>query len=80
LQQIGDQILFITRLPATYNECERVVLSAIETGQWDEIERIAQSPATQHRPGASYRVHEGTVSLYDKAYRTVVVYSSAHDK
>jgi transposase len=56
------------------------VLSAIETGRWHEIGRIAQSRATEHRPGASYRVHEGTVSLYDKTYRAIVVYSSAHDK
>jgi transposase len=80
LEQIGDEIRFITRLPATYNECERVVRSAIETGQWQEIGRLAQSRATQHRPGASYRVHEGEVSLYDKTYRAIVVYSSAHDK
>jgi len=80
LEQIGDEIPFITRLPATYNECERVVLNALESGQWHEIGRIAQSRATEHRPGASYRVHEGTVSLYDKTYRAIVVYSSAHDQ
>lgn len=80
LAQIGDKISFITRLPATYNECERVVLDAIETGQWQAIGRIAQSRPTKHRPGADYRVHESTVTLYDKAYRAIVVYSSAHDQ
>ena len=80
LKQIGDKISFITRLPATYNECERVVLGAIDTGQWQAIGRIAQSRPTKHRPGADYRVHESTVNLYDKPYRAIVVYSSAHDK
>ena len=80
LAQIGDKISFITRLPATYNECERVVLSVIDTGQWQAIGRIAQSRPTKNRPGADYRVHESTVNLYDKTYRAIVVYSSAHDK
>jgi len=80
LAQAGDRTQFISRLPATYNEHERVILSAIEADRWEQIGRIAQSPATKNRPGASYRVHEGTVTLYDKAYRAVVVHSSAHDK
>ncbi len=32
---------FITRLPATYNECERATLSAIDAEQWEEVGRIA---------------------------------------
>jgi transposase len=80
LEQAGEQRRFITRLPATYNEHERVVLSAIEADQWTEIGRIAQTRPTKNRPGASYRVHEGTVTLYGKPYRAVVVHSSAHDK
>jgi transposase len=80
LAQAADRTLFITRLPATYKEHERVINSAIEAGRWTELGRIAQTPATKNRPGASYRVHEDTVTLYGKTYRAVVVHSSAHDK
>jgi len=39
-----------------------------------------QTKPTANRPAARYRVAEATVTLYDKAYRAVVVHSSAHDK
>ena len=80
LAQAGERTRFITRLPATYNEHERVILGAIEADDWKELGRIAQTPPTKNRPGASYRVHEGSVTLYGKAYRAVVVHSSAHDQ
>ena len=71
---------FITRLPATYNECERAILAAVDADQWTDVGCIAATPATKNRPTASYRVHEETVTLYDKPYRAIVVHSSAHDK
>ena len=71
---------FITRLPATYNECERAILSAIDADQWQEVGRIAGSAPTKNRPGATYRVQEETLTLYDQQYRAVVVHSSAHDR
>jgi len=80
LAQAGERTRFITRLPATYNEHERVILGAIEVDCWKEVGRIAQTPPTKNRPGASYRVHEGSVTLYGKDYRAAVVHSSAHDQ
>gem|GEM_PF-4750194 len=74
LEQIGERTRFITRLPATYNEHERVILNAIEADDWEDVGRIAQTAPTQNRPGASYRVHEGAVTLYGKDYRAVVVH------
>ena len=71
---------FISRLPATYNECDRAILDAIDADDWTEVGRIAETAPTKNRPGASYRVHEGEVKLYDQSYRAIVVYSSAHDK
>jgi len=71
---------FISRLPATYNECERAILSAIDADQWEEVGRIAVTAPTKNRPVATYRVHEETVTLYDQEYRAVVVHSSAHDR
>jgi transposase len=80
LEQIGEHTRFITRLPATYNEHDRVILSALEADEWIALGPIGQTPPTKNRPGACYRVHEGKVSLYGKDYRAVVVHSSAHDQ
>ena len=71
---------FITRLPATYNECERVIIEAVETDQWQDIGYMAQAQPTASRPNASYRVFNSYVTLYEQVYRAVVIHSSAHDK
>ena len=71
---------FITRLPATYNECERAIMSAIDEDQWVDVGCMAMSPGTEKRPNAKYRVNEQEIILYDKKYRAIVVHSSAHDK
>ena len=72
--------LFITRLPATYNECDRAILSAVDSDQWVDVGCIAKTPDSKKRPNAIYRVKEEQVILYDKQYRAIVVHSSAHDK
>ena len=79
LAALGDT-LFITRLPATYSECERVIGEAIARNQWEEVGVLAQTPPTQHRPGTYYKVAEDVVTLYGKTYRAVVVHSSHHDQ
>jgi hypothetical protein len=38
---------------------------------------LAQTPPTKHRPGTGYKVAEGRVTFYGKAYRAVVVHSSS---
>ena len=44
---------FITRLPATYNECERAILAAVDADRWTDVGCIAVTPGTKHRPTAS---------------------------
>jgi len=51
LAQIGERTRFITRLPATYNEHERVILEAIATDAWEDVGPIAQTAPTKNRPG-----------------------------
>jgi transposase len=75
LAALGDT-LFITRLPATYSECGRVIAEAVARNQWEEVGVLAQTPPTKHRPGTFYKVAEDVVTLYGKTYRAVVVYSS----
>jgi transposase len=41
---------------------------------------LAEEPDRPKRPTAHYRAYEGTVELYGKTYRAIVVHSSAHDK
>lgn len=71
---------FITRLPATYNECERAILAAVDADQWTAVGCLSGTPASKKRPNAHYRVQEQTVTLYNQDYRAVVVHSSAHDR
>jgi transposase len=72
--------LFITRLPATYSECGRVIAEAVAANAWEEVGVLAQTPPTRHRPGTSYKVAERNVTLYGKAYRAIVVHSSSQDQ
>jgi transposase len=66
---------FITRLPATYSECGRVIEEVVARNQWEEVGVLAQTQPTRHRPGTVYKVAEGSVTLYGKPSRAVVVHS-----
>ncbi len=73
-------VKFLTRLPATYNECSRAISDAVMADDWVEFGKLNETPATLKRPAASYRGFETTIELYDENYRAIVVHSSAHDK
>jgi transposase len=79
LAALGDT-LFITRLPATYNECGRLIAEAVAQDTWEEIGRLAHTKPTKRRPATSYKAYEGEVTLYGTPYRAVVIHSSAQDK
>jgi len=71
---------FLSRLPATYNECARVITQAVNADQWIDIGPLADEPDRSKRPTAHYSAFDSTVDLYGKTYRAIVVHSSAHDK
>jgi transposase len=79
LAALGDT-LFISRLPATYNERGRLIAEAVAANTWEEIGVLAHTKPTKHRPVTSYKAYEGEVTLYGTPYRAVVVHSSAQDK
>ena len=79
LAALGDT-LFITRLPATYNECGRLIAEAVAHNTWEEVGVLAHTKPTKHRPATSYQAYEGEVTLYGTPYRAVVLHSSAQDK
>jgi transposase len=79
LAALGDT-LFITRLPATYSECGRLIAEAVAHNTWEEVGVLAHTQPTKHRAVTAYKVSEGEVTLYGTAYRAVVVHSSTQDK
>src|SRR2546426_7262786 len=79
LAALGDT-LFISRLPATYSECGRLIAEAVAHNTWEDVGVLAHTKPTKHRPVTSYKVSEGAVTLYGTPYRAVVVHSSAQDK
>jgi transposase len=74
------QTWFLTRLPANYNECNRIISQAVASDQWIDIGPLAEEHDRPKRPIAHYRANDGTVELYGKTLRAIVVHSSAHDK
>ena len=80
LNKTDGRTWFLTRLPATYNECGRVIRDAVQRDQWIEIGPLAEEHDRPKRPIAHYRAYDGTVDLYGKTFRAIVVHSSAHDK
>lgn len=80
LRLMGDETLFITRLPATFGEHQRLIEEAVQSESWQDYGILAATEPTKNRPGVHYRGHETTVSLYEKTLRAVVVHSSAHDR
>jgi transposase len=80
LKTIGNVIKFISRLPANYNECARVIKKAIKEDKWEDLGVLSSTRPTAKRPAAHYKAYESNVMLHDKEYRAVVIHSSAHDK
>ncbi len=79
LKEIGKNY-FISRLPMTYREAHRVIREAVDKNKWTEVGALAQTPPTESRPVASYRVAQGQVEIDGQDYRAVVVHSNAHDR
>ncbi|MBU4316357.1 MAG: IS1634 family transposase, partial [Proteobacteria bacterium] len=76
----GNSTWFLSRLPATYNECGRAITEAVAADDWIDIGPLAEEPGSSKRPNANYKAYETTVSVNGKTYRAIVVHSSAHDK
>ena len=77
LAAVGEN-LFITRLPFTYAEAERVVSEAVQGGDWTA--GPPQAPASPGRKAAAHRVCETAVTIEERSYRAIVVHSDAGDK
>jgi transposase len=71
---------FVSRLPATYSECEAAIARAVEADAWEDLGILAADESNSRRPPAHYHGYETSVTLYGERYRALVVHSSAHDK
>lgn len=71
---------FISRLPANYAECERVIAEAVDSETWTDIGKLAENVTRSVRPCAEYKAFESSVVLYGKTYRAIVIHSTSHDK
>jgi transposase len=80
LAALGSNTLFISRLPATDTECERVIQEAVARDCWEDIGILATTKATKQRPATFYKAYEGEVALDGETYRAIVVHSTAQAK
>lgn len=65
LEVIGEDVLFVSRLPATYRECDRAIKEAVATKYaWEDVGVIAKTKPTAKRPAAYYKSYETEVTLY----------------
>jgi len=80
LRLMGEETLFISRLPATFGEHQHLIEHAVESQSWQDYGILAATEPTRNRPGVHYRGFETTVTLYGQTYRAIVVHSSAHDR
>ena len=79
LGTLGDN-LFLSRLPARYNECGEAIARAVNADEWVSLGRLSEIKTTGNRPSAQYKSFETTVMLYGREYRALVVHSSTYDK
>jgi len=80
LSLMGENIRFITRLPANFSACGVLIREAVASGSWADVGQLSHRTVKGKEICAGYRLHETQVDLYGKTYRAVVVHSDAHDK
>ena len=80
LKKAGTKTKFITRLPATYNDCKMAIQEAVQSDQWIDIGIISETEGTGKRPAAHYKAFDTNVTLNEAIYRAIVIHSSAYDK
>ena len=80
LKCAGSDIKFLSRLPATYKECSRVIQDAVNQDGWINIGVLAETDTTEKRPAAEYKAYDSSVIIEEMEYRAIVVHSSVYDK
>jgi len=69
-----DDILFISRLPASFKEHDLAIERALLADNWEELGVLAATPSTsKNRQRANYRSYETSVTIEGKDYRSIVI-------
>ncbi|MCK9288518.1 MAG: IS1634 family transposase [Sphaerochaetaceae bacterium] len=71
---------FISRLPANFSACQRVIDEVVQADVWETLGNLNELTTSKTRPAAMYRTSEREITLNDKTYRAIVIHSDAHDK
>lgn len=71
---------FVSRLPASYNECGKAIARAVRQDAWQDLGALSEEPSTPKRKPAHYHGFETMVDLYGVWYRALVVHSDAYDE
>ncbi len=80
LSLMGDTIRFITRLPANFGVCGRLIGKAVALSSWQEVGPLSHRTVKGKEVCAGYRLQDLRVDLYGRTYRAIVVHSDVHDK
>jgi transposase len=80
LSLMGENIRFITRLPANFGACGLLIREAVASGSWVDVGQLSHRTVKGAEVCAGYRLHETRVELYGRTYRVIVVHSDAHDR
>ncbi len=80
LSLMGEDIRFITRLPANFSACGLLIRKAVASGSWVDAGQLSHRTVKGTEICAGYRLHETQVELYERTYRVIVVHSDAHDR
>lgn len=80
LSIMKEDIQFVTRLPANFGDCGRLISKSVTLGAWQDVGRLSHRQVKGKEICASYRLQEESVELHGRPYRAVVVHSDVHDR
>ena len=81
LSLMGDDIRFITRLPANFGACGRLISTAVASGSWQDVGQLSHRTGEGQRRSAPDTVfRELRIDIYGRTYRAIVVHSDVHDR
>jgi transposase len=80
-ESVKHNTLFISRFPANYSECLRVIQQAVEIDQWSALGQLAEAVIPNARRAcATYRAWESSVTIAEHTFRAIVIHSDAFDR
>ena len=76
---MGENIDFITRLPANFKACGVLIREAVASGTWLDVGQLSHRTVKGKEVCAGYRLHERRTTFMDRTYRDSWFDSDAHE-